>query len=51
MSLADVRREIDRLIRALEEGVDPDVVVQIWDTVIDAFIELEMREHKALGPQ
>src|SRR5206468_5577756 len=93
MSLADVRREIDRLddqiikllalrqlqvaraatykhdeegvraperrrqmmkrlrTRALEEGVDPDVVVQIWNAMIDAFTELEMREHKASGPR
>jgi isochorismate pyruvate lyase len=93
MSLADVRREIDRLddqiikllalrqlqvaraatykhdaegvrapdrrrqmmkrlrARALEEGVDPDVVVQIWNAMIDAFTELEMREHKASGPR
>jgi isochorismate pyruvate lyase len=34
--------------RAVEEGVDPDVVVKIWNAMIDAFIELEMRVHNAL---
>jgi isochorismate pyruvate lyase len=34
--------------RAVEEGVDPDVVVKIWNAMIDAFIELEMREHEEL---
>jgi isochorismate pyruvate lyase len=37
--------------RAVEEGVDPDIVVKIWNAMIDAFIELEMREHKASGPR
>jgi chorismate mutase len=41
---------IERLrTRAAEEGVDPDVVTRIWNAMIDAFTELEMREHKASG--
>jgi len=34
--------------RALEHGVDPEVVAQVYTTMIDAFIELERREHAAL---
>ncbi|WP_246170699.1 chorismate mutase [Pseudonocardia hierapolitana] len=46
------RQMIERLrTRAAEVGVDPDVVSQIWNAMIDAFTELEMREHKASGPQ
>jgi isochorismate pyruvate lyase len=33
--------------RAAEEGVDPDVVVDVYTAMIDAFIRLELREHKA----
>lgn len=46
------RQMLERLrTRAVDEGLDPDVVVQIWNAMIDAFIELEMREHKASGPR
>lgn len=33
--------------RALKEGVDPTVVERVYTTLIDAFIDLELREHRA----
>lgn len=34
--------------RAREEGVDPGVVTAVYTAMIDAFIELELREHEAV---
>lgn len=31
--------------RAVEEGVDPDVVARVYAAMIDAFIDVELREH------
>jgi isochorismate pyruvate lyase len=49
----DRRRQVIERVRAraAEEGVDPDVATQIWNAMIDAFTELELREHKASGPR
>lgn len=35
--------------RAREEGVDPEVVEAVYTAMIDAFIQLELREHEASG--
>ncbi len=32
--------------RALEEGVDPTVIEQVYTTLIDSFIDLELGEHR-----
>ncbi len=34
--------------RALEEDLDPSVVDAVWTAMIDAFIALELREHRSL---
>jgi enamine deaminase RidA (YjgF/YER057c/UK114 family)/chorismate mutase len=34
--------------RAIELGVDPEVVTKVYTAMIDGFIELEQREHRAL---
>jgi isochorismate pyruvate lyase len=34
--------------RALEEGVDPTVVDAVWTAMVDAFVALELREHRSL---
>jgi isochorismate pyruvate lyase len=49
----DRRRQVIERVRARasEVGVDPDVVTRIWNAMIDAFTELELREHKASGPR
>ncbi|MHA6802954.1 chorismate mutase [Salinifilum ghardaiensis] len=40
-------RMMERLrTRALEEGVDPTLIEQVYTTMIDSFIELELREHR-----
>ncbi len=36
--------------RAVEEGVDPEVVESVYTAMIDAFIQLELREHKGARP-
>jgi len=33
--------------RATAEGVAPELVDRVWTTMIDAFIELELREHES----
>ena len=33
--------------RAAAEGVAPELVDRVWTTMIDAFIELELREHES----
>lgn len=35
--------------RAVAQGVEPEVVARVYTAMIDAFIELELREHRAPG--
>lgn len=37
-------------IRAVEEGVSPEVVARVWTAMIDAFVELELAAHGCDGP-
>ena len=41
--------QVLRKVRALaaEEGASPEVVEQVYRTMIDAFISLELREHRS----
>lgn len=34
-------------VRATEEGADPRVVERVYEAMVDAFIELELREHRS----
>ncbi len=36
--------------RAVEEDVDTEVVERVYTAMVDAFIQLELREHKAIYP-
>ncbi|PZS37994.1 MAG: chorismate mutase [Pseudonocardiales bacterium] len=36
--------------RAVEEGVHPEVVERVYTAMVDAFIQLELREYKAIHP-
>ncbi|QLY29654.1 chorismate mutase [Nocardia huaxiensis] len=36
---------------AVRHGVDPDLVERVYNTMIDGFIELEQRRHRALTDQ
>ena len=36
---------------AVHEGVAPDVVSRVYDAMIDAFIDLELREHARINQQ
>ena len=41
-------RVMERLrARALEEGVEVEVVDRVYTTLIDSFIDLELREHRS----
>jgi isochorismate pyruvate lyase len=45
------RQVVDRLrARASAVGADPRVVEVVATTMIDAFIELELRAHRSVGP-